>query len=205
MRFPTPLKQHYLLVACPNVIDRYFKIVHKVNSTVDFEKEKVMHSLNLGRFLGRPALQLFRPRTKVRADGFSITVKRQDGCVLRTRPKDAPEGTPYGDAGVDEHFKVIVVYLGGNSLYPNLKTGTTWEFLLTNALSRDSGFGMVGAVHYCSPGVRFRKLEIEEAYDRGGYDDFGSWSGGPKNILWFAIHTNDGNGPMKLGLADRPA
>ena len=154
-----------------------------------------------------PVLQKTLPKTQSFVGGFSIGVERKNGCVLRSRPKDSPEGTSYTDIGVDEHFEVTVTYDGSHPLYRNVKKGPRMYLLTTS--KEKSGLGFAGAVHYYPLGSKFEKVEVREEYeDWRGADCFGRGRPGPEHVVWLVItvKTPDRNqGPLKVGLASRPA
>ena len=153
-----------------------------------------------------PPLQRSLPNTKSHVRGFTVNVRRKDGCVLRHRPENSPKDTLYTDAGVDEHFEVSVDYDGSNPLYPDVKQGTRKVALLTNSL-RDKGHGMIGSVFYYPKGIKFTRVEIEENYENWKHADIiGRGMPKPEHVVWLAIYAkHDGDEfPYKVGVASRP-
>ena len=153
-----------------------------------------------------PRLQKSLPKVISRVSGFSVVLERKEGCVFCLRPKDSPEGTLYTDEGTAEHFEVTVT-CSGNQSYPEARG--PWKKLLTNTNDRKHGSGFSGRVIFFPPGVQFTKIEIEEEYEDHCHTEFfGHGRPGPEMVVWLAIHVKgDANsgGPMKLGLATRPA
>ncbi len=161
-----------------------------------------------GLFTRRPpALQSWTPKAASHVPGFSISVTRKNGCVLRSRPKDSPEGTPYTDSGVDEHFEVVTTYDGTNSQYGNSVGPQTRLF--TSSLSRESGYGFVGAVNYIRPRETFLRFDIIEEYeDWKNAEISGSRWPKPEYVVWLKMtwRTFDGHKLYsKMGITARPA
>ena len=145
--------------------------------------------------------------------GFHVEIKRKDGCVLRSRPKDSSDKTPYKDSGVDEHFEVTVTYDGSNPDWTDPKLSNKKHvFCLTNALSKDSGSGFMGSVHYFSPNAIFQKITISEKYeDWKDAEIMGSGFPEPEYIVWVGIKAKSKTKEeitcpgMSWGIAGRPA
>lgn len=158
----------------------------------------------------RPGLlQLVPPAAASGVKGFSISVTCKEGCVLRSGPKGSPDGAPYADAGVDEHFEVDVRYDGSNLDYPGSAKGP-WTFRLTNTL-KGAECGMIGGTVYEPPGSRFEKVEIAEKFeDHRNTEWLGSYyeRPSPEYIVWMRITARRADGResgFSVGLMTRPA
>ncbi len=155
-----------------------------------------------------PRLQKNTPKVKSLVSGFSITIERKKGCVLKTRPKNSPEETPYTDSGVDEHFEVTVTFdPKQNVQFPNAKG--PWKFLLTNSMNKNSGYGFSGHVHYQPYGDKFTMIEVVEAYEDYRHAEImGHGRPSPEMVVWVRIHIKQANGTKTRsgsGIAGRPS
>lgn len=153
-------------------------------------------------------LQGFTPKAKSNLAGFTVKVERKEGCILRSRPKDSPEDTPYTDSGVGGYFEVTVDYDGSNPLYPTAKQGARVVCQLTNSL-QEAGFSMINGLYAHPAGTIFTRVEIEEAYeDWKGADCFGR-PPLPQYVAWLRMYVAGPNDEMdyasSTGIATRPA
>lgn len=152
----------------------------------------------------QPRLQKDLPAVESKVGGFAIAIERKEGCVLRSRPEGSPDGTPYTDIGVDEHFEVTITSFGANPKYPK---EITQKLLLTNALDKNHGYGQAGNTHFQRPGDAFTKVEVVEEYDDGRkYEGFGR-TPPPAMVVWVQVHFRQADGSelsSKVSIASRP-
>jgi hypothetical protein len=129
------------------------------------------------------------PSTISRVPGFTIEVERKDGCILRSRPENSADDVPYTNIGNDWYLEVRVTYDGSNRDYRGVRG--PWKRLMTNALRKDSGFGMVGSMDYRPPDERFIRIEIVEEYeDYRNVECFGGIPI-PDHIVWLKVYSLD--------------
>ena len=148
------------------------------------------------------------PETISSVSGFTIEVERKEGCILRSRPKDAADDVPYTDIGFDWHLEVTVKYDGTNPKYPNDEP-RHWKQLLANARLKSMGKGIVGGVNYCRPDERFDLIEVVEEIELYQNCDmiFGGRRPFPEHVVWIRVHTCEKNGRRSYtgqGIMTRP-
>jgi len=155
---------------------------------------------------GVKKLQKKLPKIKSHVSGFKTSITRKSGCVLQSRPKDSPDGTPYKNIGVDEHFEIAVTYSGDNYKFPP-DAKRRWKYLLTNALRTDYGSGFHGHICFQPLDGTFTEIEVVEEYENYQGSEGMGRRPSPEMVVWIKVHTKTPDGQMShhgFGIADRP-
>ncbi len=159
-------------------------------------------------------LQSRKPRTIVLVPGFSVSVTRKSGALL----KDAHSGAP---ASVNEYFEITIGNDGSNTNYPKPAKKVARCTLSLDAGS--AGF-LAPGIHYWPRGTIITRIRIEERCET--FKDFeGSFFVTPEHVVWCRIETRESlparalrllrelfcarsglilNGSTSFGVASRP-
>ncbi len=148
-------------------------------------------------------LQSKLPRTKSDVPGFSIKIKRKYGCVIKGRPADSPDETPFTDYGVEGHFEVTVTC--SDNFIGAYEVEGPWSFILTNELRDYTKSGFIKRVHYQPFGDTFTKVEVIEELEN--YRNMGMMGRSKQEyIVWVNIHITHPDGSTsysKCGVTSR--
>jgi hypothetical protein len=125
--------------------------------------------------------------------GFSVQVEKKRGCILHAPLEGSKEDASLVNAGANWHLEVTVTYDASNPFYPGPRG--PWKILMTNALLKEQGAGMVGDCHYRAPDEKFTRVEVYEKFnDYSEYGDSGAFSLFEGEDVWVRVWTMDDTG-----------